>query len=682
MRRGFLPLALSIGCATVALSQDINYSEHIAPIIYGQCATCHRPNEIGPFPLLSYDDVVRHALTIGAVTQTPYMPPWKPEPGWSAYRDERRLTSAQISMVQQWIAAGVPRGDPAKEPPLPQFTDGWQLGTPDLIVEMPAAFNVPADGTDIYRNFVAPTGLSEDKWVKAIELKPTASSVLHHVLFFSDTTGAARARDGQDGQPGFPGLGSVFTLGDPITALTSGGLGGWVPGTTPAFLPDGIAMPLPKRSDLVLQTHFHLNGIQQTEKTVIGLYFGSKPDRTLTQIQVPAFFGIRANIDIPADVSDYKVRGSFTLPADVDAVTVASHMHYLGKEAKLTATLPNGDVKILLWVRQWDFRWQGNYIFQNFVPLPKGTRLDGELVYDNSSDNPWNPHSPPIRVTWGEQSTDEMGSMILGVVPHQQSDLTAIQNATINYVLTPVPQVGNKPLFVSSGMVDGASTQPGAVTPGKIVVLYGARIGPSTMAPPQVGADGRLSNNLSNTQVLFDGVAARLLYASSGQLAAVVPYEVDGKTGTQVQVRNSGLTSDPVALPVTPVAPSIFSSDYTGSGQGAILNQDGVTVNSSAAPADKGSVVSIFATGEGQTSPGGIDGLLATAVYPKPLQQVQVLINGKTAEVLYGGAAPGQVAGFFQVNVRIPVDTPSGDVPVQIQVGDAMSQPGITVAVK
>ena len=203
----------------------------------------------------------------------------------------------------------------------PQYTDGWQLGTPDLILEMPAAFSVPADGPDIYRNFVIPTNLTEDKWVRAIELKPSARTVVHHSLFFSDTTGGARKQDGVDGQPGFPGFGSIFTVGDPLSAL-NGGLGGWVPGTTPAFLPQGIAMPLPKGSDFLMQTHFHPNGLAQTEKTVIGLYFGPAPARLMTQVQVPAFFGIRANIDIPAGETDYKVRGSFTLPADVDAVGV------------------------------------------------------------------------------------------------------------------------------------------------------------------------------------------------------------------------------------------------------------------------------------------------------------------------------------------------------------------------
>ena len=261
------------------------------------------------------------------------MPPWKPEPGWAAYRDERRLTPAQISLIQQWVDGGMPQGDAWNAPLVPQYTDAWQLGTPDLILEMPAAFSVPADGPDIYRNFVIPTNLAADKWVRAIELKPSARTVVHHSLFFSDTTGGARKQDGLDGQPGFPGFGSIFTVGDPLSAL-NGGLGGWVPGTTPAFLPQGIAMPLPKGSDFLLQTHFHPNGLPQTEKTVIGLYFGPAPARLMTQVQVPAFFGIRANIDIPAGETDYKVRGSFTLPADVDAGGAGGSLHLLGESER------------------------------------------------------------------------------------------------------------------------------------------------------------------------------------------------------------------------------------------------------------------------------------------------------------------------------------------------------------
>jgi uncharacterized protein (TIGR03437 family) len=239
--------------------------------------------------------------------------------------------------------------------------------------------------------------------------------------------------------------------------------------------------------------------------------------------------------------------------------------------------------------------------------------------------------------------------------------------------------VGNKPLFISSGLVDAASALAGAVTPGKIVVLYGDRLGPATLASAQV-ADGKLTTTLGGTQVLFDNVPAPLLYTSTGQLGAVVPYGLDGKKGTQVQVKANGLTSDPVALPVVPAAPAIFSVNYTGSGQGAILNEDS-RVNSSALPAGKGSIIAIYATGEGQTSPPGVDGKLATA-FAQPRLPVQVRINGLPADILYAGAAPGSVAGLMQVNVRIPAEAPSGDVPVEIQVGDAKSQPGITVAVR
>ena len=670
--------------ATAALSyaQTVTFNEQIAPIIYGNCSKCHHPGEVAPFSLLSYDDVRAHARTIATVTQSHYMPPWKPEPGWSAYRDERRLTPTQIALIQQWVDGGMPLGDPSKAPLPPQYTDGWQLGAPDLILEMPAGYPVPADGPDIYRNFVIPTKLTEDKWVRAIELKPSARTVVHHSLFFSDTTGGARKQDGVDGQPGFPGFGSIFTVGDPVSAL-NGGLGGWVPGTTPAFLPQGIAVPLPKGSDFLMQTHFHPNGLAQTEKTVIGLYFGPAPARLMTQVQVPAFFGVRANIDIPAGEPDYKVRGSFTLPADVDAVGVAAHAHYLCKEAKLTATLPTGEVRILLWIRQWEFNWQDQYQFQDLLPLPKGTRLDGELTYDNSAGNYRNPNTPPKRVRWGENSTDEMGSLLLNVLPKQPDDFTLLQTSSIIYVLTPVPLVGNKPLFVSSGMVDGASAQPGAVTPGKIVVLYGSRLGPAALAGAAIGGDGKVATDTGGTQVLFDGVAAPILYTSGGQVAAVVPYAVDGKRGTQVQVRNGPLASDSVALPVTPVAPSIFSVDLSGAGPAAVINEDGLTVNSSKTPASKGSYISIYATGEGQTSPGGIDGRIAGGgSLPKPVREVQAWVDGKPAEVQYAGAAPGSVAGLFQVNVRIPLNAASGAVPIEIHVGAASTQAGMTVAVK
>jgi len=221
-------------------AQTVTWSEHIAPIIYNNCTKCHRAGQVAPFTLANYSDVKQRALTIASVTRTGYMPPWKAEPTWAAFRDERRLTADQITLIQKWVADGMPQGDPAKEPALPNFPDGWQLGTPDLVVEMPKAYKVPADGPDIYQNFVVQTGLTEEKYIRAIEIKSTARAALHHVLFFTDTTHGGLAAEAKSfaetGQPGFPGFGSILLLlANDIPTALAGGLGGWVPGATPEF---------------------------------------------------------------------------------------------------------------------------------------------------------------------------------------------------------------------------------------------------------------------------------------------------------------------------------------------------------------------------------------------------------------------------------------------------------------
>jgi len=177
-----------------------------------------------------------------------------------------------------------------------------------------------------------------------------------------------------------------------------------------------------------------------------------------------------------------------------------------------------------------------------------------------------------------------MGSLILNVVPHVASNSDILRAAVVANVIPAAPPVGSKPLFISAAVVDGASAQAGAVVPGKIVVLYGDRLGPATLTSTQVSSGGKLSTNVGNTQVLFDGTAAPLLYSAAGQVAAIVPYGLDGKTGTQVQVRNGTNLSDAVALPVLPAAPSIFTANLSGSGQGVVLNQDVVTVNSTSKP--------------------------------------------------------------------------------------------------
>ncbi|HWX19917.1 MAG TPA: hypothetical protein VN578_08440 [Candidatus Binatia bacterium] len=419
MRIPLVLLALPVVALSAPAPSPVTFNEQVAPIIYRNCSPCHRPGEAAPFSLLSYQDVVRKGKTIARVTASRLMPPWKPEPASYSYRDERRLTEDDLGLIQTWIRQGMPEGSAAGKPQPPHFGSGWQLGDPDLVVEMPAAYHVPADGPDIYRNIAVPLGLTEDKWVKAIDMRPSARPVVHHVLYFADPNGRVHEKPPQGTEPGFSGM-------------RAGGatipLGGWAVGAQPHFFPEGLALRLPKGSDLVVQYHFHPTGKPEIEKSVLGLYFAKKaPERTLTRVQMPPHYSLFSGLDIPAGEKDFVIRDSYTMPVAVDGVGISAHAHYLGKRLKMTATLPDGGVKTLLFIKNWDFAWQDRYFFRQLVPLPQGTRLDVEIHWDNSAENPRNPSNPPVPVTWGEESKDEMGSISLIAVPQQESDLATLQ---------------------------------------------------------------------------------------------------------------------------------------------------------------------------------------------------------------------------------------------------------------
>lgn len=403
------------------ISTEVTFSEHIAPIIFNQCTSCHRPGEAAPFTLMNYRDVQKRAKMIQQVTERRYMPPWHPEAGHGEFKDERRLSDQQLALIKRWVETGMPQGDESKLPKMPDFPHGWQLGKPDLIVKMEKAFDVYAAGPDINRNFTIPLNLTEDKWVAAVEVRPSARTVVHHVLFFLDNSGAARKLEGKDDQPGFQGM----------AFRRSGSLGGWAVGATPRRLPDGLAWSLPKGSDLVLQTHFHPTGKAEQEQTTVGIYFADKaPTRTMAGVSLPPLFGRFAHIDIPPGKTDFTIRDSFTLPVDVELVNVGAHAHYIAKTMKAHAVLPDGTIQSLFSIPSWDFNWQGRYEYKDFVRLPKGTTIHAELTYDNSADNPHNPNQPPKRIRWGTASTDEMGTVGFMLVPAHEADAAVLQKAT------------------------------------------------------------------------------------------------------------------------------------------------------------------------------------------------------------------------------------------------------------
>jgi len=412
-------------------AKAVTFSEHVAPILYNNCVTCHRPGEAAPFSLMSYEDVTKRAATIATVTKSRYMPPWHAEPGFGDFADERRLTDAQIDTIASWVAQGMPRGNAASMPKLPAFLDGWQLGKPDLVLEMPEAFEIPASGPDIYRNFAIPTGLTEDKYVRAVEFRPGTRRVVHHAIFGFVKGGSTATLAGTDGKPGFGGA----MLARMVPAFApAGDLGGWAVGTTPAFLPENVSWTMNAGSDFVLQLHLHPTGKVETEKSTIALYFtNTPPPRKLRDISAPGLFGALANIDIPAGEKNYVVKGTARTFANMRVYSALAHAHYLGKEFKAIATLPDGSTIPMLWIKDWDFNWQDRYTYKKPIDLPKGTKIDVTISYDNSADNPHNPCSPPRRVQWGLQSFDEMGAVVFQAMTASAEDEVALDqfNAAI-----------------------------------------------------------------------------------------------------------------------------------------------------------------------------------------------------------------------------------------------------------
>jgi hypothetical protein len=397
----------------VARGEGPTFSKDVAPILLKNCAGCHRPGEVGPFSLLSYKDAAKRADDLADVTASHQMPPWKPEPGFGDFLDERRLTNQEIKTIADWSRAGSPEGDPKDMPPTPTYPEGWQLGKPDLVLEVPAPFDIPASGKDVYRCFVLPIPIDSNKTVAAVEFRPGNRKVVHHALFFLDSNGAARKKDEADDGPGFASFGGPGFL-------PTGSLGGWAPGAMPRRLPEGMGKMLRKGSDLVLQVHYHPDGKPEADQSMVGIYFTKTPAR-----QIVGGFAVRTrDINIPAGDSRYhRAAESEPLPADAKIIGLTPHMHYVGKEMKAVAETPDGKTIPLIWIKDWDFNWQGQYLYRSPVALAKGTVIKLDAYYDNSSENPRNPSTPPKQVGWGEQTTDEMCILFFQVTTDNPVDL-------------------------------------------------------------------------------------------------------------------------------------------------------------------------------------------------------------------------------------------------------------------
>jgi len=456
-----LPVAVAVAgaaaAATFAPSDPPTFAGDVAKIIFDNCTSCHRPGEVGPFPLMNYEDVRKRGKTIDRVVSKHVMPPWHPVEGNGEFADELALSPREIETIEAWVAADMPEGDRKRTPPLPKFTQGWQLGEPDVVVKMPKGYDVPAGGPDIYRNFVVPMGFKEERWLTAIEVRPSARAVLHHILFFLDETGEARQLDAKDGKPGFR---KQLSGGEnQLLGADTAGLGGWAVGGMPRHLPLDLARRIPKGADLVLQSHFHPSGKAETEQTVLGLHFAKQPPkRTMANLQMPPLFGVAAGLDIPAGEKAFQLKDSFELPVAAQAVMVGGHAHLLAKDMHLWVTRPGEERDSIFWIDAWDFDWQNHYAYREPVELPAGTKVEIEITYDNSSENPNNPANPPQRVRWGEETTDEMGSISLLMVAAKEEDAAELQAALRRYRIASMAR-GARKSAGGGGLLAGMAEQ-------------------------------------------------------------------------------------------------------------------------------------------------------------------------------------------------------------------------------
>jgi tetratricopeptide (TPR) repeat protein len=380
-------------------------------MVFQYCSPCHRPGEAAPFSLLNYRDTSRFAEQIAYITRRRIMPPWLPAPSDLKFAGDLRLSDEQIALFQRWVEEGMPEGDPRDLPRQPQFTPGWQLGKPDVVLRARKPYQLPARSTDNYWNFIFPTDFPGARWIRAIEIRPGEKRVVHHANILIDRLHSSRTQEKHPGD-GFPGMELRIESEsfDPDSHIFF-----WKPGSVPHLEPADMALRLAPGDDLVLNTHLQPSGKPESIEPSLGLYFS---DRPATKFPVLLELQNDKALDIPSGAANFEVTEEFTLPTEVQLLAIYPHAHYLGKDLLATAILPDGSNKTLIHIPRWDLNWQAVFYYDSEVILPAQTRITMRYIYDNSDANIANPFHPPQRVRGGNRTVDEMAHLWLQVLPH------------------------------------------------------------------------------------------------------------------------------------------------------------------------------------------------------------------------------------------------------------------------
>jgi hypothetical protein len=416
MLRGFLCAAfVALPALATAQSRSVTYHEDVVPVLQKHCQACHRPGEAAPFSMLTYRDTRPWAAAMKRAAVSRQMPPWHADPAVGHFKNDRRLTQAEIDTIAHWADSGAPEGDPTKAPTPLAFLDGWNIGQPDKILEMPQAFSVPASGTIDYQWVVMPTGLEKDTWIEGVEVRPGDRSVVHHVIAFYRRPGSKWLVDAK------PGIPTPKGSGDSEAGMSDGAIGGYVPGLPAGRLAPGRAIFLPAGADIVLQVHYNATGKATTDRTKVGLVF-ARQDAVERSFQIGL---VNPTFVIPPGDPNYRVDADMTVDSDVRVIGFTPHMHLRGKSFEFRATLPDGTSELLLRVPKYDFNWQLTYDLAEERVFPKGTKFEATATFDNSENNRFNP-DPKASVRFGDQTWDEMMVGFIDIAIKPDMDLAKL----------------------------------------------------------------------------------------------------------------------------------------------------------------------------------------------------------------------------------------------------------------
>jgi hypothetical protein len=363
----------------VKAAPALTFHKDVEPILENRCQSCHRPGEAGPMPLLTYSETRPWAKAIRAALLAGKMPPWQADPRYGKFSNDLRLAPGEKETLVAWIDGGAAEGNPADAPKPKTWIEGWRIPKPDVVFEMPQDFTVPASGAIDYQYISVATHFTEDKWIEAAEVVPGNRAAVHHAIVVIDTTGGARGGE----------------FGDYLA--------GYAPGMSPQMWKSGQARLVKAGATLTFQMHYQATGKPVKDRTRIGLVFAKKPaTEQIVALQAAAHW-----LAVPPMEANYRISASETIRQPAMLVGLRPHMHLRGKSFRFVARYPNGESEILLEVPKFDFNWQPYYYLETPKPLPVGTRIEADAVFDNSPNNPVNP-DPAASVFWGPQTWDEM----------------------------------------------------------------------------------------------------------------------------------------------------------------------------------------------------------------------------------------------------------------------------------